>query len=132
MANSKTPPKKKNSQTTNKAKPERHVVQLSEQLKTLYYAVWSVVGLTLLVLISVAVFGSDSWVENLNISDIDQAPEQAQTQQPQAQPQQPPQPTEEQLSCVSDEVGEDRLAELEQGSAATQEESLAIQECLQL
>lgn len=131
MANSKTSPKNKNSQTTNKAKPERNVTHLSEQLKALYYAVWSVVGLTLLILISVAVFGSDSWVENLNITEVAQAPEQTQTQQPQAQPQQPPQPTEEQLSCVSDEVGEDRLAELEQGDAATEEESLAIQECLQ-
>lgn len=79
-------------------------------------------------MLAVAVFGSDSWTENLNIAS--EAPAAGQ-QPPAAQPQQPPQPTEEQLNCVRQEVGEERFSELEQGDAASEEESGVIQKCLQ-
>jgi|GEM_PF-2354300 hypothetical protein len=101
------------------------------QIKTIYYSIWSVVGLVILILVSVAVFGADSWSENLNLSSSSpQDVQPAQTQQS-PQPQQPPQPTQEQLDCVADAVGEERFAELEQGAPAEGDETATIQACLQ-
>lgn len=124
MANTTT---KKSSKTT---KQNEQAIQAPYRLQAIFYGVWSIVGALAIILIGVAVFGEDTWVENLNLADTTQVEQQPQ-QPPQAQPQQPPQPSQEQLDCVADEVGEERLAELEQGDAATDDEALTIQECLQ-
>lgn len=98
-------------------------------VKNVGITAWSLVGVLILVLASIAIFGSGSWVENLNIASEKQTEQQpAPAQQ---QPQQPQQPTQEQLSCVSDELGEERFTELQQGGQPTQEETTLIQECLQ-
>ena len=102
---------------------------IPQVLKNAYYFIWSVLGLILIVLLSVAIFGGDSWVKNLNIAS--ETPPASEQQPPAAQPQQPPQPTEDQLDCVRQEVGEERFSELEQGDAANEEENSIIQECLQ-
>lgn len=101
---------------------------MSQVFKNAYYAIWSVVGLIVIIMLAVAVFGSGSWVENLNIASEAPAAEQ---QPPAAEPQQPPQPTEDQLNCVRKGVGEKRFSELEQGDAANEKENGIIQKCLQ-
>ncbi len=99
-------------------------------MKTLFYTVWSVLGIMLIALLSIAVFGSGTWVENLDISEpvATEAPPAQQEQPPAAQ--QPAEPTEEQLACVADEVGEERLMELQQGAQPEADEAVLIQECL--
>lgn len=98
-------------------------------LQSVFYAVWTIVGIVVLIVVAVGVFGSDTWVENLNLADT--TPAEVQPEQAPQQPAQPPEPTAEQLACVAEELGEDRLAELEQGEVATDEEGAVIQRCLQ-
>lgn len=98
----------------------------SRRLKDVYYAVWSAVGVILIVLAAVAVFGSGTWVENLNVTEVSQSPGQSAQQ-----PQQPPQPSQEELDCVMDGVGEERFVELQQGGQPDPEESAVIEECLE-
>ncbi|MBW3568897.1 hypothetical protein KY385_02085 [Candidatus Parcubacteria bacterium] len=99
---------------------------LTRRLRNISYIVWSVVGIMVIILLSVAIFRSGTWVENLNLADTPQPAEQ--TQQP---PQQQPQPTQEQLDCVSEKLGEKRFEELQQGEQPKPEETSAIQACLQ-
>lgn len=99
---------------------------LTQRLRNISYFIWSVVGIMVIILLSVAIFRSGTWVENLNLADTPQPSEQ--TQQP---PQQPPQPTKEQLDCISDELGEKRFEELQQGEQPKPNETSAIQSCLQ-
>ena len=81
--------------------------------------------------------GSDSWQENLNLAPIEEVSEHqdaadaAPQPQPQAPPQQPPEPTPEQLACVEEVVGEERLEELTSGAESTDPEEIAVIEgCL--
>ncbi|CAN5637716.1 hypothetical protein BH23PAT2_BH23PAT2_08870 [soil metagenome] len=97
-------------------------------LRALLYTVWSLIGIIVFMLLLVAIFREGTWVENLNLTDPSTTAQQPPQQQP--APQQPPQPTEEQLSCVADEVGEERFAELQQGAQPEDEEATIIQECL--
>ena len=102
--------------------------------------VWSVVGVIVLALLGIAILGSDSWQENLNLAPTQQTITEGQDangtagQPPQQQPapqQQPPEPSPEQLACVADELGEERLEELTQGAEATDPEEIAvIESCL--
>ena len=110
-----------------------HDKSLTNLLIGLCALIWSILGLAILVLLAIAVFGSNTWVENLNISpEPSTAQTEAVPQEQQAPPQQQPQqPTQAQLDCVAQELGEERLAALEQGEQPTQEESAAIQTCLQ-
>ena len=104
----------------------------SSWLQSTFYAVWTVIGIVLLALISVGIFGSDTWVENLNLAATTEVEQTEQAPpQPQEAPPQPAEPTEDQLACVGEELGEERLAELEQGQQATEEEAMIIQQCLQ-
>ena len=96
----------------------------SNFLVNAYYAIWSIVGLLLIILVSIAVFGADSWSENLNLKPTNDQPAQ------QEAPQQPQQPTEEELDCVAEELGEERLEELEMGAPAEGDEQAVIEECL--
>lgn len=123
MANKSTNPT-----TTNKAHKTKEGSSFAPFVQSAYYGIWSVIGLTVLVLLAIAVFGTNSWEENLNITAGQDAAQQATPQQP--QPQQPPQPTEEQLSCVEEEVGESRFKELEQGGQPEEGEAAIIEECL--
>ncbi len=102
------------------------------------YSVWSVLGLFLLVILSIAMFGSGTWQENLNLATAQDIVEQesaadatAPPQQQQAPPQQPAEPTPEQLACVEEAVGEERLSELAAGAESTDpEEIMIIEQCL--
>ncbi|MDZ7744797.1 MAG: hypothetical protein U5K77_03535 [Candidatus Saccharibacteria bacterium] len=104
----------------------------SRGLKNFNYMVWSTIGVAVLTLMAVAVFGSGTWVENLNLTKQPEVAQQQDTQGSQTPPpqQQQQQPTQEQLDCVSDEVGEERFTELQQGQQPNQEETAAIQTCL--
>lgn len=126
---SSTPQASKNTnRTTREKKTVDKKQSASELIRTVYYAVWSLVGIAILLLMVFAMVGEDSWVENLNLSSDTDTQETAQTQ---PQPQQQAQPTQEQLDCVAEEVGQERFEELQQGAAAEdEEEALAIQECL--
>ena len=97
-------------------------------LQGLSFLIWSVVGVMVLTLLSIAVFGEGTWVENLNITDTTVQEQPAAQQSPAAA--QPPQPTEAQLNCVSEELGEERFAELQQGAQPEDDEATIIQECL--
>lgn len=99
---------------------------LSQRLQDIFYAVWSLVGVIVILILLVAVFGSGSWTENLHLTSGSQAEEQTAGQQPA-----PQQPTQEQLQCVSDEIGQKRFAKLQQGEQPTEEETAAIEQCLQ-
>lgn len=99
---------------------------LTRRLRNISYMVWSVVGMMVIILLSVAIFRSGTWVENLNITSTSTASDQA--QQP---PQPPPGPTKQQLDCVSDKLGKKRFDQLQQGGQPKPEESSTIQECLQ-
>lgn len=120
--------KSPNTTTTNKAHKSKEGSSFAPFAKNAYFVIWSVVGLTVLGLLAVGIFGSDSMEENLNITAGEDASQQTAPQQ--AQPQQPPQPTEEQLSCVENEVGEDRFEELQQGGQPEEGEAAIIEECL--
>lgn len=98
----------------------------SSWLQNVFYAIWSVVGLIAIGLFVAALIG----VGSLSLGDSDAIEPQQQPPET-AQPQQPPQPTQEQLDCVREQVGDERFAELEQGEFADDEESVIIQECLQ-
>ena len=101
-------------------------------IKPVFYAVWTVVGIMVITLLSIAVFGSGTWQENLNISDpvvVEEAEQQQSAQQPQ-QPQ-PTEPTEEQLACIGNQLGEERLGELLQGSDVEDaQEAAVVEACL--
>lgn len=118
----------KNSPTSNNKVSRKLLRTKASWLENTFYAVWSLIGVALIVLAAVAIFGSDSWVENLNITSSSQTEE---VQPTQAQPQQPTQPTQEQLDCVASELGDSRFEELQQGGQANQEETTVIQQCLQ-
>lgn len=102
------------------------------------YTVWSVLGLFVLALLSIAVLGSDSWQENLNLVPVQETAEQQGAadatpppEQQQAPPQQPPEPTPEQLACVEEAVGEERLSELTAGAESSDPDEIAIiEDCL--
>ncbi len=101
---------------------------LSQRLQDIFYAVWSLVGVIVILVLLVAVFGSGSWTENLHLTSGSQTEEQTAGQ---SAPQQPQQPTQEQLQCISDEIGQERFAELQQGEQPTEKETAAIEQCLQ-
>lgn len=107
---------------------------MQDMVKTAFLATWTVVGLFIIGLFIMGIFGSGTWVENLNLTEqtdsSSQSARQPQQQPQQPQAQQPPQPTEEQLACISEEVGEERLAELQEGAAAEEGENQVIQSCL--
>ncbi len=99
------------------------------------YTVWALLGVLLIVLLSIGMFGGGTWQENLNLSDAtttDQSEEVApESQQPPAQQPQAQEPTEEQLACVAEQLGEERLLELQQGAEADDPEEIAvIESCL--
>lgn len=102
-------------------------------IRSASYTVWTVLGVLLITLLSVAVLGSGTWQENLNISEpvVVEESSAPESQQPAQQPQQPVEPTAEQLACISEQVGEERLAELQQGADLESEQEAAILEaCL--
>lgn len=106
---------------TQSKKPSAQSVR--QWLRDAYYAIWSLVGLVLLVAAIVATFSSMSLIDMLSgTSAADQPPAQQAPEQTG--------PTPDQLDCIGDEVGEERLAELEQGAPAKDDETVAIQECL--
>lgn len=111
------------------AKPKSHKTSgwRSRRLKDAYFAVWTVVGIMLIVAAAVAVLGSGTWVENLNLAETGRSSAPAAQQQPQ----QPPQPSQEELDCVIDGVGEERFTELQQGDAPDAAENAVIEECLE-
>lgn len=122
------PLKKTDKKATSTSRKDGKVSKLSfhQAIRTTYYTVWSVVGIALLVLLAFAVIGEDSWVDNLNLSSGSEEQQTTQTAQPQQA-----QPTEQQLACIEDELGEERLAELRQGGTAqSQEEAATIRSCL--
>lgn len=110
---------------------------IAKTLKSAFLVVWTVVGIILIVLAFIAMTGEGTWTENLNLSaapaEVEGESTTQQTAPQQQQPQQQPQqPTQEQLACVSEALGEERLAELEQGAQAeSEEEAATIQQCLQ-
>lgn len=106
--------------SSQKQKVSAHNVR--QWLRDIYYVVWSLVGLVLLVAVIAATFTNNSLLNMV-------AP---QTEQPASAQQMPEQagPTQEQLDCVSKEVGKDRFVELEQGAPAKEDETAVIQACL--
>jgi|GEM_PF-2106302 len=107
------------------AESRRDIV--SSIARTAFFVIWSVVGMLIAIMLTVAMFGGGTLLESLGSGGSTPNAEQTPTQ-----PQQPPQPTEDQLGCVRDEVGEDRFNELQQGGApADEKENAAIQKCLQ-
>lgn len=103
------------------------------------YTIWAALGLFIFVLLSIAVFGSGSWQENLNLAPTqddgattqEDAGAAAPAPEQQAPPQQPPEPTAEQLACVGEELGEERLNELTAGAESSDPEEIAVIEaCL--
>lgn len=97
---------------------------LPARIRDIFFAVWSVVGVIIIVIAGVGALGSGTWSENLNLSNT---PQSAQQQAPQP----PNQPTKEQLDCVSDELGEKRFLELQQGGQPDEKETAIIEKCLQ-
>ena len=124
----KSTPKKTSTVTKSHNQPFTEGSSALRGLRAFSYAVWSLVGIMVLALLSVAVFGEGTWVENLNLTETNTTAQEPVPQQP--TPQRPPQPTEEQLACVAEEVGEDRFAELQQGAQPEGDEATIIQECL--
>ena len=110
-------------------------------IKVAFYTVWTVLGLMIIALLWIALLGSGTWQENLNISEQTvlevAAPEPVEpannNQQPAAPPSEaePIEPTQEELACIAEQVSEERLMELQQGQEADAEETAIIQGCLQ-
>lgn len=104
-------------------------------IKPAYYTVWTVLGIMIITLLSIAIFGSGTWQENLNISEPAEIEQPAQQQQqPAQQQQQQPEaiePTEEQLACIAEQIGDERLFELQQGAdVESQDEAAVVEACL--
>jgi type VI protein secretion system component VasK len=124
MANKSTTKKPATTKATEKkVKKVRDFTNARKWLRDAYYAVWTVVGL---LIIGAAAY---AYISNTSFLNVVQRPP-AQTEQTAAPQPQASQPTQQQLDCISKEVGQERFDQLNQGQAADQDEAVIIQNCL--
>jgi hypothetical protein len=95
---------------------------IRQWLRDIFFAVWAIVGLFILTAVIMAL------LDGPNLLGL-RTTATPQTEQTTPQPQ-TNQPTQDQLDCIANEVGQERFTELNQGQPAEQDEAVIIQNCL--